>query len=258
MRFRPALLFLSLLCLTIVAAAQDPPRRDPQAITVVQLAATNMGVARLATVEDSLVEATASLPGQPAEGTITIKTKGADRMRWDGTKGGETHSEVISRGRPSRSTRDGWRSGPSSNSRNRRADHMPALLLTHELPRTEVSLTYVGLEEVEGRQAHRVRMARVSNLGNALDEQLTKNSELDLLIDAQTFLVLKVSFIHLSETDWRRGLPMEIYYGDYRSVDGVAVPFYQRREFNGTPISELRITSVRFNIGLPDSDFEAR
>jgi hypothetical protein len=258
MRFRPACFLLSLLVFVSAAVAQDPPRRDPQALVVLQHAAASMGVARLASVQDSVVEATASLPGRQPEGTITIKTKGNDRMRWDGTKGGETNSEVVSRGRPSRSTREGWRSGPSANSQHRRPDHLPALLLTHELPRAEVSLTYVGLEEVEGRQTYHVRVARVSNLGNPVDEQITKNSELDLFIDAQTFLVLKVYYIHLSETDWRRGVPMEIYYGDYRNVDGVLVPFHQRKVFNGTTISEIRITSVRFNVGLADTDFEVR
>jgi hypothetical protein len=132
------------------------------------------------------------------------------------------------------------------------------LLLAHELARSDLSLAYIGLEAVEGHQAHRVRVARVSNLGSPVDEQITKNSEIDLFVDAQTFLVLKVSYIHLSETDWRRGVPMEIYYDDYRNVDGVLVPFYQRKVFNGTPISEMRITSVAFNVGLADTDFEGR
>lgn len=249
----------SVLLLAAAVRAQNAAvTRDPQALQILHQSSAAMGAAGLVQVADSVVEAAVNLPGDPPEGTVTISTKGSDRLRWDGSKNGQINTEVINRGRPARSAPNGWRSGPSANSINRRADHLPGLLLTYELAREDLSVTYVGLEDVEGQKAHRVRVARVSNLGNPADEQLTKNSELDLFVDAQTSLVVKISYVHWSETDWRRGLPMEIFYGDYRKVGVVLVPFYQRRVLNGTPISEMRLTSAAFNTGLSDAFFEVR
>jgi hypothetical protein len=70
--------------------------------------------------------------------------------------------------------------------------------------------------------------------------------------------VVKVSYLLLSDTDWRRGRPLEVYYSDYRDVGGVAIPFQQKRVFSGTPVAELHLTSVQFNVGLSDSEFVGR
>jgi hypothetical protein len=260
MRFlRVVLPVVILLAATPVFGQGTPIQRDAQALALLARSQAAMGGAVALQVQDSVVTATAWVPGRDSEtGTVTIKTRGPDQLRLDGNKDGQSFTSIVSRGQPLRRTERGWASGPSSNSRNRRVDHLPFFCLAHELGRADLSATYVGLEKVNDRSAHHVRVARVSSLGSEVDERLTKNSELDIFIDEQTLLVIKVSYIHLSETDWRRGVPMEIYYSDYQNVSGVLIPTIQRKVFNGYAISEMRITSVTFNVGLTDSDFEGR
>jgi hypothetical protein len=253
---RTAFLLFLILCLCASVAAQQPrPQRDPQALAIAQQSHAAMGGVSAQNLTDTVIQATVTQGAEAqSPATLIIKTKG-DRMRWESPAG---DALVLRQGRAFRLLNGQWKPASDANTRNRRAEHLPALLLAHELGRDDVSATYVGTATVEGRSAHQVRLARVSSLGIEHDTKLTKDSELDVFIDAESFVILKVSYIHLSATDSRRGLPMEVYYGDYRRVGGLLVPFHQRVFFNGNPIYETRITSFAANVGLSDAEFEGR
>ncbi len=51
-------------------------------------------------------------------------------------------------------------------------------------------------------------------------------------------------------------LPDEAEYADYREVDGIKLPFSIRRYDRGRPAT-LKVTSVKHNVPLADSEFEA-
>jgi len=261
---RISLLALVLLCISFTAApaqqAASPPARDPQAITLVQNAIAAMGGSGAGQIQDTLTQATTTWlqnPAAPAT-TTTIKTKGPDKLRVDNGSGSALNSVIHNQGRNLRFAGAAWKQGPSANSFHKRPEHLPVVLLAYELARPDLTADYIGLETIGTQTAHHIRLARVSTMGNDLDAQQTKNSRLDVFIDPQSFLVLKISYLQFSETDWRLGLPMEIYYSDYRSVAGMLIPFNQRAVFNGNPMFNLSLSSVAFNQGLPDSDFEGR
>lgn len=259
MRFaRPALVLLLSILFCVSVAAQPPPRRDPLAVAVLQQSLAAMGGSSVTQIQDTVIQATVTrLTRPPSNAPATIRTKGADKIRWDSSVG-RPSGVIFNRGRRLHLTDGGWQARSGANALHKRIEHLPALFLTYELTRTNVSVIYVGSELLDGRAVHRIRVARVSRLGNDFDEQLTKNSELEVFISLQTLRVEKVSYIYLSETDWRRGAPREIYYGDYQNVSGVLVPFFQRTVFGGSSLTEMRITSVATNVGLPDSLFEGR
>jgi outer membrane lipoprotein-sorting protein len=251
-----ALVHASLL-LVLPVHSQQLVVRDPQALAVVQQAHAAMGGSAALAFADTVIQATVTYPANPnASSTIvTVKTKGADRMRWESPSG---DAVVARNGRSVRFSSGRWQQTHNPNARNQRYTHLPILLLANELVRGNASLTYAGTDTVDGRAAHRLRLARVSSLGTEQDEKYTNDSEIDVLVDAQTFLVLKISFQYLSSTDWRVSAPMEVYYSDYRVVGGIALPFRQRTVFSGNPIIELQITSFSANVGLADSEFEGR
>lgn len=260
-----AVLFLFLVCvLCTTALAQQTsslsPGRDPQANGLLLQAVAAMGGSSAAQIQDSVTEATITWlqnPAAPATTTV-IKTKGPDKIRIHNQSGGATQTVIHNQGRNLRSVGAGWKQGPSANSIHKRPEHLPVVLLAYELARGDLSAEYVGLETVGAQTAHHIRLARVSSMGNDLDAQLTKNSQLDVFIEPQSFQVLKISYLHFSENDWRVGWPMEIYYSDYRNVNGILIPFNQRAVFNGTPKFVLNVTQVALNQGLADSDFEGR
>jgi hypothetical protein len=259
-----SLVVLSFIPFSLFAQQSPPPLapvRDPQAITVLRNALAAMGGTTAASqLQDSVTQAAISWPTNPSApaATTSITTKGMNRIRVDTNANAKSTSVIYDRGRQLRSGQKGWQVAPSANSRFRRADHLPALLLAYELSRNDFSASYVGIEPVGTATAHHITLSRISSMGNSLDGKFTKDSQIEIFVDPTTFLVVKVSFVHFSEIDWRIGLPMEIDYSSYQNVGGMMVPFTQVTIVNGKPIYELHLTSVAFNQGVADATFAGK
>jgi hypothetical protein len=260
MRRSPAVAaFLILAAFPLALHAQQPTTttRDPQAMSVLSNAVTALGGSAIAAIQDTVVQATFTPPqGHGAgPGTVTFKTKGANKIRSDASNGSATAIAIFNNGREFRTTPKGLTPAQSANADHKRIEHLPALMLAQELARNDFSASYVGKETVEGHSVNHIRLFRISNRNPAADAQLTKNSELNVFVDAQTYQIVKISFPYVAETDWRQSVPMEIYYDAYQTVNGIAVPFHVRTVFNGQPAGELQVTSVAINQGTPDSVF---
>jgi len=258
------LVVFSVLPVSVLArqSAQTPtvPTRDPQAIAILNRSLAAMGGQGIAAIQDTVVKGTVSSLGNqdPTTGDVTITTKGTSMIRTDAAGGGKNSSVIFNSGREMRDLGRGWQKAPSGNANQKRIEHLPALMLAYEVVRNELSAEYVGEESIAGRAVFHLRLARVSNMGNASDETFTRNSRMDVFLDAQTYLITKISYLLLSEIDLRLGMPVDIYYDDYRVMNGLAVPFHQRYFFNGQPTNQLQLTSVAVNQGTPDSKFEAQ
>ena len=50
-------------------------------------------------------------------------------------------------------------------------------------------------------------------------------------------------------------LKLEQEFCDYRTVDGITVPFHVRLLTNGVPQSEITVKSVEFNVPMDDAIF---
>lgn len=252
---------VSILLSSFSLRAQDPPRRDAQALQVLHQSLAAMGgTGADGRVRDTVAQVTVAWPENPGVPPVptTITTRGADQIRIDSTAEGRTSSVIHSRGRHVRSDGNGWKVAHSANSHFRRIQHLPALLLAQELARADFAATYVGVEKVGSQDAHHIGLSRISARGDALDAKFTTDSELEVFIDTSSLAILKLSYTYFSAIDWRIGLPMEIHYTDYRSIGGMLVPFTQRTVFNGNPIYELKLTAVAFNQGIADAVFVGR
>jgi len=98
----------------------------------------------------------------------------------------------------------------------------------------------VGLEDAGGKKAFHLRVTRKS-LPPA-----------DLFIDATTYLDLKtVTTIPGSGT-------METAFSDYRTVDGMMVPFSVKSVAAGMTVSEMKVDKVEFNVTLPADAFKIK
>jgi hypothetical protein len=269
MRRYPAAFFLvfCLFFLTSPLAAQLPPKPlpppvvkglDPQAMSILKAAFAAMSCQGAASIQDTVVQATVTPPASMGSdnGTATITTKGAAKLRTDGTLGSKSSSFIYNNGQELRYDGKAWHTAHSANAIHKRIEHLPALMLAYEISRSDLAAAYIGQETLEGRAVQHIRLARTSNDGTGADETLTRNSQLDVYVDAQTNQISRISFLYLSDTDWRRGLPMDIYYDGYSTVNGIAVPFHQRYFFAGRPNGELQINSVSVNQGPSDSLFK--
>jgi outer membrane lipoprotein-sorting protein len=98
----------------------------------------------------------------------------------------------------------------------------------------------VGLEDVDGKKAYHLRISR-----KGLPPQ-------EVFIDSTTNLDVKaVTVVPGSGT-------MEVLFSDYRSVDGMMVPFSVKSTAAGMTISELKLDKVEFNVTLPPDTFKIK
>jgi len=107
---------------------------------------------------------------------------------------------------------------------------------------TKVELA--GVEKVEGHDAYKLKLT------------MNGGQVRHLWVDAQTFLEVKIEGQPRRMDDKMR--PVEIYYRDYKSVNGLMVPYVLETTVQGAKQShKLTIESVAVNPKLEDSLFAA-
>ena len=102
------------------------------------------------------------------------------------------------------------------------------------------SVELIGVEDASGRKAFHLRVTRKGL------------PPTDLFIDSQNYLDVKaVTTVPGSGT-------MEVAFGDYRSVDGLMVPFSVKSSAAGMLLSELKLDKVEFNVTIPPDTFKIK
>ena len=252
---RPArsafLLFVTFL-IPIPVAAQQPPQRDPQAMAVLTQALSVMGSA--ATVQDAVAQGIITYAdGRTA--TITLKNKGADRIRHEVSLDSGLHVMVVSGGRGHVTEGGVTRRLPLWVTGYQRSPHIPALSRMADFAQPNTKVIYVGSESVGGRPAHHIRLSTLPKDKTPTDvEEMI--SEFHVFIDVQTHLLIKtISFDFSPEIIENRSVA-ETLYSDYRSVGGLLVPFHSTRYVAGHKFCDITLTDVSLNVGLPDADFQ--
>lgn len=111
-------------------------------------------------------------------------------------------------------------------------------LLDYKAKGTAVEL--VGVETVDGAKVFHLRVSR-----KTLPPQ-------DLYLDGTTYLETKLV------TNVPGSGVMELVFGDYRTVDGMAVPFSVKTIAGGMTVSELKLDRIEFNVKLDDAIFRIK
>lgn len=245
-------------------AAQATPQQDPQAATILRGSLSAMGAwgylqGTLQTtsgvsVQDSLAKGTVSL-WDGTSSSITLKTKGIGLVRSDLSMNGNETAVVANNG-------SGYvlRGGSKSNlplwvTKYRRAGHIPVLSRMADYAQPNTKLTYVGLETIAGASVHHIRISSLPTDGTPPDlEDLI--SEFHVFIDATSMLPVKTLSFDLSAGAMQNRVPIETYFGDYRSIQGILVPFRVTRYLRGQKQMDIVLTSVQLNVGLSNADFQ--
>lgn len=98
----------------------------------------------------------------------------------------------------------------------------------------------VGQEQIDGKNAFHLRVTR-----KTLPPQ-------DLYLDGTTYLETKLA------TNVPGSGVMEIQFGDYRTVDGMMMPFSVKTYAGGMMLTELKLDTVEVNIKVDDALFKIR
>lgn len=257
-RVLPKTLFIVLLVSGTALFAQAPipssaARRDSDAVALLRQSLVKMGV--LATPNRSTVSTGSFLNLRTgAASPLTIKTLGTDFLR------NEVGSDFVF-----------IRNGNSGKSRYSGKDHnlaphilaykrpenLPALLIMSDLESPQVNCVMIGQESVNGVVASHIRLSVLpQNPQSAADvtaEEL--ESETHVWIDAQG-LVVKARVFNFSPQVAENRSPVDLYYSDYRQVDGFLVPFHVLREVDRQKDADITFTSIVLNASLSPADFQ--
>lgn len=126
----------------------------------------------------------------------------------------------------------------------RRRNHSLETVLRIWLPDPKTALFYDGAAIAEQKHCDSV------TLMNANNDSVT------IYIDSNTHLPVKKTFQWRDPSDRLKNEEGEIY-DNFRLVQGVLTPHTLLRTRNGDTTNQRFLTTVKYNVGLPDSLFEA-
>lgn len=102
-------------------------------------------------------------------------------------------------------------------------------------------LVLAGRQEVAGKSAYQLTLTKADG---DIDE---------MYIDTESFLLSKMikrTSINNSEVE------VEVYYDDYRNIDGILLPFKIEQRFNSQQGMLVNIKEIKFNIEVDDKIFD--
>jgi hypothetical protein len=256
---------LILMCLVIAASTYAPAAtkyqltQDPQAVAVAQAAFTAMGGAQaVAGYQDSLASGTVTISagGNPVSYPITVKSKGLRETRIEVQRPKGTNIRIMNQGQAAIQRPDGTvRSLYSNNTFSEHVDHVPLLSVLAEIGNGNVNLIYQGTAQVQGQPEDVIELDFVPNLDPVQGAIFASLSRTLYFVNQVTRLVDKTQTTPLYEDDMTNTFTEEVYLSDYRSVNGLMVPFHQTIFIDGKADSDITFTSVNLNVGLLDSEF---
>ena len=127
---------------------------------------------------------------------------------------------------------------------NRRRRHSLEIVLREWLNQPGTALFYDGPAIAEQRQADSVTILNA------------ENDAVMLFLDNHSHLPIKKTFEWRDPTDRLKNVEGEIF-DNWRPEQGIMTPHAILRTHNGDTINQRFITSVRYNVGLADSLFQA-
>jgi hypothetical protein len=118
-----------------------------------------------------------------------------------------------------------------------------------------VNLLYNGVQKVQDQSEDVIEVDFVPNDDPVTGEMFASMSRTLFFVNQLTHVVDKIQTFPLYEGDVKNTLTEEVYLTDYQAVNGLMVPFHQTVFTDGKLDEDLKLSSVSFNVGLPDSDF---
>jgi len=196
---------------------------------------------------------------QPAQ-TFRFFIKGTQQMRYEFGDGTSPSISIFKSGQGSRGLQSQMRA-IEDHASEAHASLLPFLDLLSEAGNPALEASYEGLKSLAGAPVYhfalslRDKSASIRLLRRPLDEQA------DFYVDARTLLVVRSVHYRYAENNLELRVPSVLDFSDYRSVNGVHVPFRivntVGSSYLGLTQSVLVLQSVAFNQGIPESLFDS-
>jgi hypothetical protein len=241
--------------------AQQTPTSSTQAVTLLKqaLAALNPGTP---TTDITLSGSVHYIAGSDDEnGTATLQAlSGATKLTLSLQSGSRTYVENTSSNSPT-----GTWSGPDGVAHaipyhNLLTDPVwffPLLPIARGLSNSGYLITYVDQETLDGEAVQHIAISQPGTLPTTGGEpSFSHLSQMDYFLDSTTFLPVAVKFTIHPDTNDLLDIPVEVRFSDYRTVNGVQVPFHVQRLLNNVLALDFQFETAALNTGLSASQLQ--
>jgi len=252
--------FCTLLLLGTYALGQGTPQRDPSALSFLSQALTAAGgSSAIAGITDFTAIGSITYSwGDPVQGTTTIKSKGLTQFRIDSQVPDGTWSFAANNGAGVLNLPNGAGSAiPYQGTLNAGSLTLPIILVSAAVADTSVTVIDDGLVPLGSGQARQITIQQNLPVSTDPNGQLSKTTKRDFFFDPSTAVLLQVRDTVYPDNDVvNGGVPRIIGMGSYQVSNGITVPFSISVSLDGQTLWSIQLTSINFNTGLSDSDFQ--
>lgn len=229
------------------------PRRDPQALAVLQSSVAAMGNT-LPADSTATGNVTITAGSETSQGTVRILTRGTNQTSIQFQTTNVNWSVIYSSGQASRVDTTGTSVLPMELAASSQCLYFPLPFLSGLLNNSDFSLQYVGQESLDSSQANHIRVQNTYASSPSL-QFLSDFTTADIWLHASTALPVRISSTRRSGGGSSPKIPISVSYSNYQKVSGVQYPFTVQEYFTGTLWAITSIQSVTFNSGLTDANF---
>ncbi len=261
---RTVVLVFSLALIPQIAVGQSQTTSttassDPQALAIANQALAAMGSAAGApSLTDSRATGVLTMYfGSPVQMNIALESKGLTQTRAAVQQTTGASVQVMNGGHAAIQNPDGSiRPLVQVNLFAERVGHIPVLSLLAEI-QNPIALVEMISTSAANNSPDDVIAVSLGQSSDAMQLMIQRRLSRTLFyINHASSIVDKVEYAYYSEPP-NPGIRMEMQdvFSDYRNIGGVSVPFHRTTYCDGRLESDLQLSAVSFNVGVPATDF---
>jgi hypothetical protein len=185
---------------------------------------------------------------------FTIKIRGAEQYRYaeDGSP-----AVLVTNG-PAGALIDGDGKAtriPAHSALSSRGLVLPMASVLSDWDAADVDVTLVGPSSINGEACVGIQVARRHSDGDPMAHVRRLIAPIVVWISTTRGVALRADYRRSAIDNHNVTIPETVLFSDYRNVNGIAVPFQEDILLGQQHIQRLQFSSVRFNTGLTDADF---
>jgi hypothetical protein len=194
--------------------------------------------------------------GKEVSGPVKIRSRGSDQFYLEATLPNGVRRFSVSHGRGVLVETTGKVNEiPYHNAIKAAVPIIPQLVLLAAVPEASSGVSYLGLSEIAGHQAHKIQIRPVVTQPHGAEELVSRLLRKQVFVDSQSHYVLRITDKTHPNDGFDRELNRQFEYENYVVFQGLAVPTLIRETIADSKISELHIDSVSITNDLGDADF---
>jgi hypothetical protein len=246
-------------CACLAQDSIPAPPKNAQALALVQAALGKHG-APSQTASCTATGTLQLLSGSPKTYPITFKSYGLRKLRTELQTDKGTRVVVVNDGFGTIFMPDGTlRRLSVTNTQTQRVSYIPSLSLFGEAMKDDTSVELYGKSQINGSSETVVSVGLYRGKDKRNASKLQAHTRTYFAINDASGLVDHMQYSNYAEQSDSNVQKVDVLFADYRLIDGFLIPFHQTTSGDGSPMTDLMLTSATCN-GSPvvESDFDLK